>query len=184
MPLRSGFGPAHPEFEPFLLAEIGDDHTGLPLTVQSALARLDLDPQSEAVRIYEQSREAAVRTLTDLIDALPEGSWTKLDARELATDLLTLMPHGRRRQAESMANGPPPRTAPRMTIPRLLICVAFAALVAYAIWGMSGSTKDYMDLSSLPSGILALSTADHLSAPVDRRAHAVERTSTDALASA
>jgi len=183
MPLRSGFGPAHPELEPFLLAEIGDDRTGMPLTVQSALARLDLDPQSEAIRIYEQSRDAAVRNLTDLIEALPEGSWTKLDARELAADLLTRLPHGRRRQAEPVANGPPPRTAPRMTILRLFICAALAALVTYGIWGMPGGTEDYKDLSSLQSGGLALAMAEPVSAAADGRAHAVEGTSAHALVS-
>jgi|GEM_PF-2774748 len=185
MPLRPGFGPAYPELEPFLLAEIGDDRNGLAVTVQSALARLDLDPQTEAVRIYEQSREAAVRSLTDLIETLPEdGSWTKFDARELATDLLTLMPNGRRRQAEPIANGAPPGTAPRITFLRLLICAAFAGLVAFAIWGMPGGAKDYIDLSSRPPGALALSTADHVPASTDRRAHTVEGTSAHALAPA
>lgn len=184
MTLRSGFGPAHPEFEPFLLAEIGDDRNGLPVTVQSALARLDRDPQSEAVRIYEQSRDAAVRSLTDLIEALPEGSWTKLDARELAADLLTRMPHGRRRQVEPMANGPPPRTAPRMNILRLTICAVFAAFVAYVIWGMPGGAEDYMDLSSIPSEGPALSTADRFPAGADGRAHTVEGISAHAPTSA
>jgi hypothetical protein len=164
MALRPGFGPAHPEFDAFLLAEIGNDCNGLPVTLQSALARLDRDPHTEAVRIYEQSREAAVGSLVDLIDAMPKGSWTKLDAREIAADLLTRLPHGRRRQAQMNTNRTTPRLVIRLSTPRLLIYAAFAALVAYIVWGMPSGSEYNVDLSSIMSGASTFAVVERVPA--------------------
>ena len=36
------------EFDRFLYASVGDDNNGMPLTVLSALARMDVDPWEEA----------------------------------------------------------------------------------------------------------------------------------------
>ena len=37
------------EFDKFLYASVGNDNDGMPLTVLSALARMDVDPWEEAV---------------------------------------------------------------------------------------------------------------------------------------
>lgn len=151
MTLRTGYGPAHPEFEAFLMAEIGDDPNGLPLTVLSALARQDRDPESEALRLRGLSREAAIAGMADLIKALPAGSWSDLDAREIAAGLLAHLPDGRTPAQAAPTVGADLGTRYGSTAIRLLLCTGFAAMVAFAIWRMQGDTTNYMDLSALQS---------------------------------
>jgi len=160
MALRRGFGPAHPELEPFLLAEIGDDRNGLPVTVQSALARMDRDPESEAARISAQPRDAAVRSVTGLIEALPEGSWTKLDAREIASDLLARLPQGRLREAPATADGANSETVRGGPMLRILLCAALAALVAFAIWGMPTGMPNQLGMGSSGADVHMLAASE------------------------
>jgi len=51
--------PHPPELEPFLYAFVGEDPRGSPVTVLSALARLNLDPWAEAAELAALGREAA-----------------------------------------------------------------------------------------------------------------------------
>ena len=99
----SAYGPDHPELEPFLYAEIGEDPRGLPLTVLSALARIGVEPRTEAERLCKLPREAAVRVMTDLIEALPDGTWKAADARSLAGGLLARLPNWKDRSSPGAA---------------------------------------------------------------------------------
>jgi hypothetical protein len=62
-----------PEFDDFLFAPIGEDRNDMPLSVVSALARLDIDPWQEADKLARLPRETATQRLASLIAALPEG---------------------------------------------------------------------------------------------------------------
>ena len=62
------------EFDDFLFAPIGDDQNGPPLSVVSALARLDVDPWKEALSLARMPREEAKERLTAHIASLPNGS--------------------------------------------------------------------------------------------------------------
>jgi hypothetical protein len=73
----------HPEFDAFLSAPVGEDTDGAGLSVMSALARIGLDPWSEAARLSDLPREAAVEALAVTLGKLPAGSW------RLAGDLRT-----------------------------------------------------------------------------------------------
>ena len=151
MTLRSGYGPEHPELDGFLLAEIGIASNGLPLTVQSAFARLDQDPHAAAEYLLGAPSEAALGAMTELVVALPAGSWSDRDARDVASDLLARLPRdplGARRQAAAGATGGP---VYGLTLTRILVLAGFTALAAYAIWGMGEESRDNMDLSSGPS---------------------------------
>lgn len=150
MALRSGYGPEHPELSLFLLAEIGDDSNGLALTVQSAFARLDHDPYAEAERLRGLPRAMALAAMTDLIEALPAGSWTERNSREIAADLLARLPQGRGTAKAMPTTNPERRPAYGLTTTRILVCAGFIALAAFAIWGMKEDRTDYMDLSDAP----------------------------------
>jgi hypothetical protein len=66
------------EFDKFLCAPIREDRNGTPLSVLSALARLDVDPWQEAASLARMPRDTAATRLTALIVALP-GELTKDD---------------------------------------------------------------------------------------------------------
>jgi hypothetical protein len=81
-----------PEFDNFLYAPIGAERNEMPLSVLSALARLDVDPWQEAAELSELPKENATQRLASLIARLPCGRWTQADAGAIASRLIELLP--------------------------------------------------------------------------------------------
>lgn len=81
-----------PEFGDFLYAPIGADGGEMPLSVLSALARLDLDPWQEAAELSALPRGTATQRLAALIARLPGERWTLADSRAMADRLIELLP--------------------------------------------------------------------------------------------
>lgn len=71
----------HPEFDAFLSAPVDEDADGGGLSVMSALARIGLDPWSEAARLSDLPRDAAVEALAVMLGKLPAGSGQPADDR-------------------------------------------------------------------------------------------------------
>jgi hypothetical protein len=80
------------EFNDFLYAPIGEDRNEMPLSVLSALARLDVDPWEEAAELSELPTDTATRRLASLIARLRGGRWAQ-DASAIADRLIELLPH-------------------------------------------------------------------------------------------
>jgi hypothetical protein len=79
------------EFDEFLFASIDDDRSEMPLSVLSALARLDVDPWNEAAALSQMPRHCATQRLGSLIDALPDTS-ARLDVDAISGRLIALLP--------------------------------------------------------------------------------------------
>ena len=62
------------EFDSFLFALVGEDRNGMPLSVVSVLARMELDPWVEAASLAALPAETAARKLAAWLDALPDPS--------------------------------------------------------------------------------------------------------------
>jgi hypothetical protein len=91
--MRSGFpSPLGSEFDDFLFAPIGEDNNGMPLSVVSALARLDVDPWVEASKLARLPGKASVLELATLIAALPDGPSARPDPGTTAARLVALLP--------------------------------------------------------------------------------------------
>jgi hypothetical protein len=86
----SGLGP---EFDGFLFAVIGDDRNGMPLSVVSVLARVDLDPWHEAATLAAMPGELAARRLAPLLATLSERTLQQASAAITAVRLIALLPH-------------------------------------------------------------------------------------------
>jgi hypothetical protein len=114
------------EFNDFLFATIGEDGKGMPLSVASALARLDLDPWQEATKLAYLSAEAATQRLSSLIAALPREQWKQLDIRTTAARLIARLPRqiGSRNQAQARR-----RSAGAIANPRAVVYAILMALV-------------------------------------------------------
>lgn len=80
------------EFEDFLYAPVGDDGHGMPLSVLSALARLNVDPWREAADLAGLPVDKATQRLTSLIASLPEEPSAPRDAESIAARLVALLP--------------------------------------------------------------------------------------------
>lgn len=133
MALRVEYSLGHSEFNEFLFAYVGEEKSGLQLTVLSALARLGVDPWREAARLSELPTEAATRALAAVIAALPEGDWRASDSQSIAVRLVNSLPvPGARPAGSPQGKGIGDR---RLTswAPRWLVWLAFAAAVAFAM---------------------------------------------------
>ena len=80
------------EFNAFLFASVGEDKSGVDLTVLSALARLGLDPWNEASRLADLPRAAAIQALSKTIALLPLGNWKEADPPDIAARLVERLP--------------------------------------------------------------------------------------------
>jgi hypothetical protein len=78
-------------FDTFLYASVGEDNNGMPLTVLSALARVDVDPWEEASKLTQLPRESAVTQLASLLGAL-RMPVVGLDPPCIAAALIALLP--------------------------------------------------------------------------------------------
>ena len=130
-----------PEFADFLYAPIGADKGEMPLSVLSALSRLDVDPWREAAELSELPKGVATQRLASLIARLPGGRWPLADASAIADRLIQLLPHRGSRA--------PPATKPRglhgMNVSTMvLICAALgiAGLIIAASYERSTRNDD------------------------------------------
>jgi hypothetical protein len=92
MPLPAEFSLLHSELNDFLFAPLGEEESGAPLSVLSALTRLDMDPWAEAARLAAMPREAAVGVLVPLIARFPKEQRTSAEVRDIAGRLAELLP--------------------------------------------------------------------------------------------
>jgi hypothetical protein len=90
-----------PDFNDFLFGSISEDKHGMPLSVLSALARMNVDPWQEAAELAALPREAAIQRLTHLIAALPGGTSAHPGPATNVAGLIALLP-----QRAGRATGP------------------------------------------------------------------------------
>jgi hypothetical protein len=131
MTLRAEYASLPPAFNAFLFAPIGDEASGIPLTVLSALVRVGMDPWKESERLSKMPRKAAADALAASISPL-SGRWASSEIPAIATRLVELLP---RRGAET-AIRPGAARAPGASI-RLIVLAAIGT-VAFLRWWMSG----------------------------------------------
>jgi hypothetical protein len=127
--------PGRMELDEFLSAPICDEKNGMTLSVLSAMARLGIDPWSEAARLADLSRANATATLISLINQVFAEAAAVPDAASIASRLVKLLPEGARGVAG------PTRQAPgslleqwsAVTWSRLCAIAAVAAAIAYFV---------------------------------------------------
>jgi hypothetical protein len=78
--------------EPLLFAEVGEEGSGMGLTVLSLLARLGLDPWAEAARLVTLPRNAAIACLAGNIERMPLSPQALAEANITASRLIQLLP--------------------------------------------------------------------------------------------
>ena len=80
-------------FDDFLFAVVGEDRNGMPLSVVSMLARVDLDPWQEAATLATLPAEMAALRLASLLAALPKHTFQQSSPETTAARLIALLPH-------------------------------------------------------------------------------------------
>lgn len=79
------------DFDDFLFSRIGEDASGMPLTLLSVLARLGVDPWQEAADLAHLPLEPAMQRLAARLEAVPNGPAPGADTETLATRLIALL---------------------------------------------------------------------------------------------
>lgn len=80
------------QFNAFLFASIEEGASDAPLSVVSALARLDLDPWQEAAELTGLPSETAGQRLAALLTKLPVSDRAHSDSQTIAQRLIALLP--------------------------------------------------------------------------------------------
>lgn len=126
------------EFEEFLFASLGEQQNGMPVSIFSALARLDIDPWREAKRLSELPKERAIQALRGSIDGLADLQWAKIDAAGIATRLIRLLPShgGQAKPRAADENVVRPGRMAQSTLPSALL--QKAANLPVAVWLVVG----------------------------------------------
>lgn len=134
MALPAKFSLLHSELNDFLFAKMGEEESGAPLSVLSALTRLGIDPWAEGARLSDLRRDVAVRALVPMIAMFPKEGRGSSEALALAERLAAMLPA--RGVAEAMGvvvNG----DRPRVHVPWLwLVCAGCLLLLGMAALGL------------------------------------------------
>jgi hypothetical protein len=84
--------PLGSEFDNFLFTPLGEDENGLPLSVVSLFARINLDPWHEAGELAALPVDAAARRLTSSLDTLIDPVLRQANTEAMVRRLLALLP--------------------------------------------------------------------------------------------
>ncbi len=122
----TGFGV---EFRPFLQSQLWEEINGTPLSILSALARLDLDPWKEAETLAQLPRDLASQRLSALLRQLPGAPIGADPGDPLWTQTLGLLPN---KTAPAAPEGV--GTSGRAAASRWILVIAlayFSSILAY-----------------------------------------------------
>lgn len=126
------------DFDHFLFAPIGEGAAGIPVTVLSALARLDLDPWEEAANLFRLAAAPATERLASLL-ALPETTASRL------VKLLQESPTKRARAPEAPSRGAEATSTQRSNTTIYYLAALIFMLVG--LWAMAvGHSEVPIDL--------------------------------------
>jgi hypothetical protein len=138
-----------PEFDDFLYAPIGAEGAEMPLSVLSALARLDVDPWQEAAELSELPKGTATQRLAALIARLPGGRWTLADSRAIADRLIELLPSPGKREVPVAPKTFALRELTGSAIVKILFCAAIGITALIIVANREPSSPG--DLADAPA---------------------------------
>jgi hypothetical protein len=125
------------QFNAFLFASIDEGVSESPLSVVSALARLDLDPWQEAAELTELPRDTAVQRLAGLITNVPGGDPAHSDSHTIAQRLIALLPGPGGATSGSYPNDGSGAPVP-VDLTLIMALFIFMSVVAMATSGLTG----------------------------------------------
>ena len=122
------------EFDDFLFAAIGDDLNGMPLSVVSVLARVDLDPWQEAAILAALPEELATQRLTAVLAGLPERTLQRTSPAGTAVRLIALLPNANTHPTQQKS-GAASAAHPRSHLNPILITIYLILSLSIQIFG-------------------------------------------------
>jgi hypothetical protein len=131
--------PLGSEFDNFLFAPLGEDENGLPLSVISLLARMNLDPWQEAGDLAALPADAAARRLAFSLNTLTDPVLRRAITETMVLRLLALLP----RQVPVAVQAPAPAGIPAAPhagarIGTIIVITSAIILLVSRIFGAHG----------------------------------------------
>ncbi len=156
------------EFNLFLFAVIGEDGNEMPLSVISALARLGVDPWTEASELAREPAETATRRLAALLGRLPDRPSQNEDGDAIIGSLIALLPG---RVNPPAARGGPSRGAfAAVGSGAAVLIYVFAMAAAMGVFGVNNSHhRPLTQTRAEPPGAGAISLRAPISIPSQKR---------------
>lgn len=122
-------------FNDFLFATVCKDRNDMPLSVVSALARLDLDPWTEAAELARMPADGAARRLSSLLADVIDDAPLQTERATLAARLIALLPMSAGKDVPPRALQAGRPTAPRPKAIETMLLVFMAAIAAGVLIG-------------------------------------------------
>jgi hypothetical protein len=123
------------DFDNFLFASIGEDAAGAPMSLLTALARLDVDAWEEAAKLARLPLEPATQRLSSLLATLPNGP-APGESMAIAARLIAILHRPPPKRPVRPADAPPLDglvARARGTSPALRYGIALTIIVVLAI---------------------------------------------------
>jgi hypothetical protein len=120
---------------------VGEDKNGMPLTVLSALARVDVDPWEEASKLTQLPQESAVTQLASLLGAPRNVPVEGLDSSRIAAALIALLPPFPRDRVPPVLKAAHAQAGPiknPAVVSTLLTVMTFVIFMMLSQWLMGG----------------------------------------------
>jgi hypothetical protein len=131
MTLSPQYSLLHSDLNDFLFASVGDEQSGMPLSVVSALTRLGIDPWEEAARLAILPKAVAAEALAPTIAVLPIGRSELSDNLATSRRLVELLPARGRAGSPGREQN---RAKDQNRAMILVACLALGAAVLSAMW--------------------------------------------------
>jgi hypothetical protein len=144
------------DFDDFLYAPVREDRSGLPLSVVSALARLDVDPWEEAAQLAAMSDEAATQRLSQLIASLPAQTPIHPECHSIAARLIALLPQRPVTPAATHSNAARLEAAPKSpALAYAVYYVIFMLFILLSQWLIGSRQAPVQGEAAMPTSITA-----------------------------
>ena len=127
------------DFDAFLFAAIGEDASGMPVTLLSVLARLGIDPWQEADDLAHLPLEPALLRLTSRLEEMSTGRpASAADTVNIATRLIALLHRAPAPKAPTPDPRPPLKLVEQSKGVKLAIyCLIGVIFVLVGQWALS-----------------------------------------------
>jgi hypothetical protein len=121
-----------PRLKAFLRAPVDENQAGEPLSVVSALARLDIDPWGEAAELSRLSRQAALQRLAGHLAKVARRPAAHAATGHAAERLIALLPRGL--ESEVMARATAPGGRESVGSSDVMFICLIASAIAVMTW--------------------------------------------------
>jgi len=122
-------------FNPFLFATVCEERNEMPLTVISALARLNLDPWAEAAELALMPTEGAAQRLSSLLLGVADGPGPQSNRESVAARLVALLPAPVNPRFPASGHATLVSATPRAPTEGIIFLIFLASIAASALAG-------------------------------------------------